>query len=209
MDTFQLILLGAAIALYPLPLSAYILLLGSKNGVRKGLGYTLGWVVVLAVICYVTIVVTGPAPPRSHTAPSTALLVVQILAGTGLLILAWRQRGRVRTTKPKPKWQQNLDRVGMLGAAGISFLLQPWLSIAAGAAAASQSDRIGPVVAFGLLASSTYLVMQAFATIRPQETTARLQGLDQWIDDHHNGVLIVLYVALGLWLIAKAATALS
>jgi hypothetical protein len=207
--TFQLFLLAFAIALDPLPLPAYILMLGSKNGVRKGLGFTIGWVLLLAIIAFVTIEITGGAPPKDDTEPSNFLLIVQIVAGVALLFLAWRQRGKIRKPKPKPKWQQNLDKIGFLGAAGIAMLLQPWVTIAAGAAAVSQSDKVWAVVLYVLIASSTYLVMQTFAQLKPEATMARLSGFTQWLEDHHNAAVIVLYVFIGVWLISKAASSLA
>lgn len=209
MTAFQLILLAFAIALDPLPLPAYILLLGSANGIRKGRGFTIGWCLTIATICYVTVAITGTAPPRADTEPSTVLLIVQVVCGVALLILAWRQRGKVRKVKAKPKWQKNLDRLGLAAAAGIAFLLQPWFATAAGAATVAQSDQVGTVVVFGIIASSSYLVMQGFAEIKPTATMAGLQGLNQWVEDHHNAAVIVLYVFVGLFLISKAASALA
>lgn len=212
--TLNLILISAAIALDPLPLGAYILILGSKNGIRKGLGFLIGWLLCLGVIIAATLLLTGGRPPKPNTAPSNALLVVQIVAGIALLYLAWHQRRKgARPPKPKPKWQTNLDRLNAFAAAGVAALLQPWVMAGAGAASVAQadlsktSDLIG-VIIYAVLATSTYLVMQTFAMLRPQATMERLQGLNQWINDHRDPALIILYTVLGLWLVGKATAAL-
>lgn len=211
--TIDLILLGAAISLDPLPLGAYILLLGSRNGTRKGFGFTAGWVLCLAAVSTVTLLVTGGRPPRPNTAPSTVALVVQIVAGAALLAMAWRQRRRVSAPKPEPRWQSNLDRLNVFAAAGIAALLQPWVMVGASAATLAQLDLAKPaqlaaVVVFGVLATSSYLTMQAFAILRPATTLTRLQGLNQWINDHRNSALVAVYVIVGLWLIGRAGSAL-
>ena len=46
MDIVTLIIIAVAIALDPLPLVPFILLLSSKRGVRKGAAFLFGWFVV-------------------------------------------------------------------------------------------------------------------------------------------------------------------
>ena len=45
MMTLDLILIGLAITLDPLPLTAYLVLLPSKRGVKKGAAFIFGWLV--------------------------------------------------------------------------------------------------------------------------------------------------------------------
>jgi Sap, sulfolipid-1-addressing protein len=212
--TFDLILLGLAITLDPLPLGPYILLLGSRNGVRKCFGFIGGWVLCFVTIVVLTLVVTGGRPPRPNTAPSNAALVVRIVAGAVLLALAWRQRRRPATPRKEPRWQAHLDRVGPVAAAGIAVLLQPWVMIGAGAATLTQADlaQAEAVIAVSLycvLATSSYLVMQSFAVLRPEATLSRLVGLNDWLDTHRSSALIVLYCVVGAWLIGKSVAALT
>lgn len=211
--TLDLILIAAAITLDPLPLGAYILVVGSKNGISKGLGFTLGWLACLGVIIAATLLLTGGRPPKPNTAPSTFALVVQVVAGAALLALAWRQHTHTGRPKAEPKWQKNLDRINAPAAAGIAVLLQPWVMAAAGAATVSQADlsngsEVAAVVIYGVLASASYLVMQTYVMTRPTAAMARLQGLNQWIDDHRDPAVIILFTLLGLWLIGKGTAAL-
>jgi Protein of unknown function (DUF2910). len=108
MVTLDLVLIGVAIALDPLPLSAFLILLPSKRGVRKGAGFIFGWLVSLAIVVAVTVLATGNNPPKQNTAPSLAALAVKIAIGVGLIAIAVRQRRRMgQPKKPKkpPKWQ--------------------------------------------------------------------------------------------------------
>ena len=53
--TLNLILIGLVIAIDPLPLTAFMVVLASKNGVRKGAAYVFGWLVSLAIVVTVTV----------------------------------------------------------------------------------------------------------------------------------------------------------
>jgi hypothetical protein len=46
----DLVLIGLAIALDPLPLTAFIVILLSRRGLRKGAAFGFGWLVSLAIV---------------------------------------------------------------------------------------------------------------------------------------------------------------
>jgi hypothetical protein len=211
----DLILIGAAIALEPVPLTGYILLRSTEGGNWKGYGFILGWILTLALIVVLTMALTGGKPLKNESAPSTATLIVKILLGCGLLVLAWRQNARRgRSAGATPSWMVKLDRVNFAGAMGASFLLQPWLLVAAGAVTATAADLSEPttvavLVGYCILATSTYLVMQAYGVISPERARSRLDGFRQLLTDHRDQVIIVLCVVIGLWLIGKSAYTLA
>lgn len=208
--TFDLLLIAVAISVEPIPITGYILLLGSRGGTRKGWGYLAGWVGCFVVVLAAAALLTGGKPPRQHTAPSTAGLIVRIILGLGLLGLAWRQRRLTGRPRKEPKWQKGLDKLGVPAAAGLAVLLQPWGLVAAGAVIATKADMssaatIATLIAFILIGTSSYLIMQISAVRRPEATALRLAGLREWIDSHRDAVLVVLYVGVGLWLVAQSA----
>src|ERR1041385_5952145 len=105
----DLVLIGLAIALDPLPLTAFIVVLPSRRGVRKGAAFVFGWLVSLAIVVAITVLVTGNDPPKSNTVPSLAALAVKIAIGVVLVAIAIRHiRGRGQPKKP-PKWQAHVD----------------------------------------------------------------------------------------------------
>ncbi len=66
----DLLLIGLAIALDPLPLTSFVVVLPSKRGVRKGAAFLFGWLVSLAIVVAVTVLATGNNPPNITVAVS-------------------------------------------------------------------------------------------------------------------------------------------
>jgi len=61
----NLVLIGVAIALDPLPLTAFLVVLPSRRGVVKGAAFVSGWLVSLAAVVAITVAATGNNPPRA------------------------------------------------------------------------------------------------------------------------------------------------
>lgn len=68
----ELVLIGLAIALDPLPLTAFLVVLASKRGMRKGASFVFGWLISLAIVVTVTVLATGNNPPQPNTSSSLA-----------------------------------------------------------------------------------------------------------------------------------------
>jgi len=79
----NLLLIGLAVTLDPLPLTAFMVVLPSERGVRKGAAFVFGWLVSLAIVVAITVLATGNNPPEPQTAPSLASLAVKIVIGAG------------------------------------------------------------------------------------------------------------------------------
>jgi threonine/homoserine/homoserine lactone efflux protein len=206
----DLVLIGLAIALDPLPLTAFLIVLPSKRGVRKGAAFVFGWLVSLGIVVTVTVVATGNNPPKPNTAPSLADLAVKIAIGVILVAIAVRQRRRMgRPKKPKkaPKWQAHVDNMSPWFAMGLACALQPWVLISAGAATVveaklSSTESYLALFLFCVLASASYLAMEIYAGFRPGQSQAFLARLRTWIDTRTDQVIIWGSLILGLWLIA-------
>jgi Sap, sulfolipid-1-addressing protein len=210
--TLDLILIGLAITLDPLPLSAYMILLAAKGGVRKAAAFIFGWLASLAIVVAVTVLATGNSPPKSSTAPSLAALAVKIAIGAGLLGIAVRQRrkmGRPKKPKKPPKWQAGVDNMSPWYAIGIAPLLQPWGLIAAGAATVTQAhvSSVESALAlffFCVIASASYIVLELYAGFKPDEAQMLLKRIRTWMDTHTDQVIIVGSLILGFWLIGNS-----
>ena len=214
----NLVLIGVAVALDPLPLTAFLIVLPSQRGVRKGAAFVFGWLVSLAVVVTVSVVATGNNPPKPETAPSLATLAVKIALGGVLVVIAIRHRREMRTKprKPKkpPKWQEHVDNMSPWFAMGLAPAVQPWVLIGAGAATvveAKLSSSASYLVLFlyCVLASSTYLAMEIYAVFRPAQSQAFLAGFRTWIDNHTDQAIVLGSLILGLWLIANSLTLIA
>jgi hypothetical protein len=185
----DLLLIGLAIALDPLPLSAFVVVLPSKRGVRNGAAFLFGWLASLALVVTVVLVATGNNPPEPDTVPSLASLAVKIAIGAVLVWFAIRQRRRMRgPKKPKkpPKWQEHVDNMSPWFAMGLAPALQPWTLIAAGAATVMEAK------------------LASYAGFWPDQSRAFLARFRTWMEDHTDRVIIIGCLLLGFWLIASS-----
>lgn len=58
--------------------------------------------------------------------------------------------------------------------------------------------------AFCILASASYLTMEIYAVVRPDQNKAFLDRFRAWIDAHTDQVIIAGGLILGLWFIGKS-----
>jgi threonine/homoserine/homoserine lactone efflux protein len=110
----DLILIGLAV-------TAFMIVLPSRRGVRKGAAFVFGWLVSLAIVVTITVAATGNNPPQPSTAPSLAALAVKIAIGAVLVVIGVRHiraRGRPKPPRKPPKWQEHVDN------------MSPWFAMA-------------------------------------------------------------------------------
>ena len=208
----NLVLIGLAVALDPLPLTAFLVILPSKRGTVKGAAFVFGWLVSLAIVVTITVVATGNNPPKPSTAPSLAALAVKTALGAVLVVIGVRHiraRGRPKPPKKPPKWQQHVDTMSPWFAMALAPTLQPWALIGAGAATVVQAklsswEDFLALFLYCVLASSSYLAMEIYAVVRPDQTQAFLARFRTWIDDHTDQVIIIGSLLIGFWLIGDS-----
>jgi threonine/homoserine/homoserine lactone efflux protein len=209
---FELLLIGLVITLEPIPLTAFILVLASKGGVRKGAAFIFGWLVSLAIVVAVTVLATGNKPPAPSTAPSLAALAVKMLIGAALLFIAvrqWRKMGQPKKPKKTPKWQTGIDNMSPWYAMALGPFTQPWGLVAAGVAVIVEAklsswEDYFALFLFCIVATAVYLVLEIYAGFRPENAQAFLARVRTWIDTHTDQVIIVVSLVLGFWLVGKS-----
>ena len=205
----DLLLIGLGITLEPFPLIAFLLILSSKKGTRKGLAFILGWLACLVVVIAGVIVVTGGKPPAQNTAPSVAVDAIKLAVGVALILIGtrkWRRRGR--PTKP-PAWMARLDSLSVWAAVGLAIFLQPWTLVAAGAATVSEAELSSAqsylaLMGFCLLATGSFLALELHAVFAPAAAKARLERMRRWLDSHRDQMIVVVALLLGFWLAGKS-----
>jgi hypothetical protein len=208
----DLIIIGLAITLEPIPLTAFLLILLSKDGTKKGAAFIFGWLLSLAIVVALTVLVTANKPPKPNTAPSLAALAVKILIGVILILIAVRQRrrmGRPRPPKKQPKWQTGLDNMSPWFAIALAPLTQPWGLVAAGVAVIVEAkltswENYVALFLFCVVATAVYIVLELYAGFRPERAQAFLGSVRTWIDTHTDQVIIIVSLVAGFWLIGKS-----
>jgi threonine/homoserine/homoserine lactone efflux protein len=208
----NLLLIGLAVTLSPLPLTAFLVVLPSARGVRKGAAFVFGWLVSLAVVVTVTVVATGNNPPKPATVPSLAALAVKIALGVVLVVIGVRHiraRGRPKPPKKPPKWQAQVDSMSPWFAMGLAPMLQPWVLIGAGAATVVEAKLSSwqtylALFGFCVLASASYLAMEIYAVARPAQTQVLLARFRTWIESHTDQAIIAGSLIVGFWFITDS-----
>jgi hypothetical protein len=209
----DLVLFALGIALQPFRLSAFILILSTKGGTKKGLGFILGWLACLVLVIALVVLVTGGKPVRFRTIPSTMVLIIKLALGIALIAIAavqWWQRNRPRRA---PAWLARLDTMSPWTAAVIAAIMQPWTLVAAAAVTAAEARLSSAgdyfaLVSFCLLATSSFIVLELYAAFAPA-ASARLAALRSWLDVHENEVTIIVCLVLGVWLAGQSIRLLA
>ncbi len=210
MVALDLLIIGLAVTLEPIPLTAFILVLSTDRGPRNGAWFIAGWILSLAVIVAAVVLITGGKPPAPSSEPSTAVLSIKILLGTALVLFGvWRLRHSGRPRKA-PSWMAKLDHLSGWTAAGLGILIQPWPLVAAGAATVAQlhvatvADYL-LLIAFCLLCTASYGALEIHVLLAPELAHQRLEGIRSWIDTHRDQAIVVLSLLVGFWLIADSS----
>lgn len=205
----DLLLVGLGIALEPLPLTAYVLVLSAENGTRKGLAFIIGWLTCLVLVIAVVFVATENNPPKPRTAPSDAALAVRLAAGLILIVIALRTRRRAGQPRKPAAWASRVNQLSLLSAAGLGAFLQPWTLVAAGAAIIAQAKLTDAgsslvLVLYCLLATSIYLYLELYAMFATGRADARLTQVRGWLNTHQDQMIIDVCLVLGIWLVGRS-----
>ncbi|MFD5506538.1 GAP family protein [Streptomyces sp. NPDC127051] len=204
----DLVVIGTAITLGPLHNSAFILLLSSRRGARKGLAFLLSWLVDLVAVIACVLLLTGGVPPALHSAPSTAVTCAKLVIGVGLVLYGAHRRRRPPRPHGPPRWAARVDGASLATAAGLAWLLQPWALVGAGAATVVAADLSSvadwlALTGYCLLATLSLVVMEMYTVWAPQAAGAKLNALRSWLAHHQEQLVITLSLLVGLWLVAR------
>ncbi|MFE9934027.1 GAP family protein [Streptomyces sp. NPDC005533] len=204
----DLVVIGLAITLGPLHNSAFILLLSSQRGVRKGLAFLLSWLANLVVVIACVVLLTGGEPPARHSAPSTAAASAKLAIGLGMVLYGAHRRRRPPRPHGPPRWTARVDGASLVTAAGLAWLLQPWALVGAGAATVVAADLSSladwlALTGYCLLATLGLIVMEMYTVWAPAAAGARLDALRRWLEQHQEQLIVTLSLLAGLWLAAR------
>ncbi|WP_030315513.1 GAP family protein [Streptomyces sp. NRRL B-3229] len=222
----DLVVIGLAITVFPLSVTAFVLVLSTRGGVWKGLVFILAWLACFVAVIAAVLLTTGGKPPAPHSPPSSASSAVKLAIGVGLVGYGWyrhrsrrRKRAGAASTSDRRHTSSGglmarLDRISLWTAAGLAPLLQPWGLVAAGAAtvvSADLSHSSSYLALFGyvLLATSSLLAMETYMTFAPDSAGVRLDRLRVWITTHQEQALVTVALVAGLFLVSRSIAQLT
>ncbi|MGQ4399409.1 GAP family protein [Streptomyces hayashii] len=205
----DLVVIALAIAVFPLSVTAFVLVLAARRGLWKGLAFVLAWLACFVAVLAAVLLTTGGKPPTPRSAPSTVSTAVKLAVGLALLWYGMRRRRRGPRPRPTGGMMARLDRISLWQAAALGPLLQPWGLVAAGAATVVDADLSHAssfVALFGycLLATSGLLTMEVYAALAPEASRVRLGRLRLWLKTHQEQALVVLLLGVGLFLVGRS-----
>ena len=214
--------LAVAVAIFPVPVIAVVLLLGSDRGRLKGVAFVAAWCVGLAGVGAVVLLVAAGLDPNDEGEP--AAWVNALLLGLGLVCLAyalkqWRGRPRGGEDPPSPTWMRTIDDFtpAKAGGAGLALsALNPKnvLLVAAAAteiagAGLSARREVGVLLLFVLMASLGVLTPVAVALALGERSRESLDRVRTWMARNNAVIMTVLFLLIGAKLVGDAISGFS
>lgn len=213
--------LAVAVALFPVPIVAVVLVLGSDHGRAKGLALVGAWCAGLSLVGAVGLVLAGALDARGDGEPATWVSLV--LLGLGLLLIAlaaksWRGRPRAGDEASMPPWMQSIDRLTTVRATGVGFVLSALnpKNVLLVVAAAAEIAEVGLPAGEQAAALAVFVVLASFGVLTPlvlslalgARAEPLLERVRAWLSLHNAAIMTVLLLVIGAKLIGDAIAAL-
>jgi len=214
--------LAVAIAVFPIPIIAVVLMLGSDRGTAKGFAFVLAWCVGLAAVGAIVLVLAGAVDATDEGEPATWANV--LLLGLGLLAVAaavkqWRSRPRSGEETQVPKWMRTVDdfTIAKAGGAGIALSALNPKNVLLTAAAATEIAEIDLAAGQETVVLLVFVVIASVGVLTPLVLSLALgdrshELLDQgrgWMARDDAVIMTVLLLLLGAKLIGDAVSGFS
>ncbi|MGW6389925.1 GAP family protein [Streptomyces sp. NPDC055103] len=220
----DLLLIGVAITLYPIPVMAFVLVVSAPRGVYRGLAFIVAWLACLVAVIAMVLIFTGGQPPAPRSPPSIVALAATLVIGLGLIVYSEHRRRRSRRDSPSstasPEIKERpggsgrsltsrMDQATGWSAAGLAVLLQPWGMVSAAAATVvkadiSHAESFLALLGFCLLATSSLLAMELYMVFAPEKAQSGLTSLRTWLTRHKDPAIVLICLLLGLWLVGRS-----
>ncbi|CAM5631966.1 GAP family protein [Streptomyces narbonensis] len=215
----DLVFIGLAITLYPLPGMAFVLVVSAPRGLYKGLAFILAWLACLVAVIAMVLLFTGGQPPAPRSPPSFVASVAMLVIGLGLIVYGEHRRrhrhpattgsGPSPTGDSKKSLSSRMNQASAWSAAGLAVLLQPWGMVSAAAATVVKADlshtaSFLALLGFCLLATATLLAMELYMVFAPEKAQHNLIRLRSWLSRHKDQAIVLICLLLGLWLVGRS-----
>jgi threonine/homoserine/homoserine lactone efflux protein len=214
--------LAVAVAVFPVPVIAAVLVLGSERGTAKGLAFVGAWCAGLAAVGAIALVLAGVADASEAGEPATWVDV--LLLGVGLLLVAlavkqWRGRPGAGDETPVPGWMRTIGDFTIAKAGGAGFALSALnpknvlLTVAAAAEIAEvglpAGQQVAVLLGFVLFASAGVLTPLVLSLALGERSREPLDQVRAWMARHNAAIMAVLFLLIGAKLVGDAVSGFS
>ena len=208
--------LAAAVALFPIPVLAIILMLLSPRASTSVPAFLVGWVGGIAAIVLVAALLTGGVVDAAEDQGDDAIGWVRIIIGAVLLLFGlkkWSGRPDANTDPELPGWMSAVGDASPAKALGVGLaltVLNP-KNIALAASAGTAAGSPGLTVAEAIAVGAVFTVVATLGVGLPPlyyalgGASARdnLQAARSWLVANNVLVMTVLMVLIGVVLIGE------
>jgi threonine/homoserine/homoserine lactone efflux protein len=214
--------IAVAVAIFPVPIIAVVLLLSSEQGTAKGLAFVLAWCAGLAAVGAIVLLFAGAVDASEAGEPATWVNVLLLSLGLlllGLAVKEWRARPRANEEALMPSWMRKMDEYTPNRAGGVGFALSALnpknvlLTVAAGAEVASvglpSGQEITVMLVFVLVASAGVLSPLAVSLALGERSRELLDAIKGWMTRNSAAILTVLFLIIGAKLIGDSISGFS
>ena len=218
----EVLTFAVGVAISPVPIIAVILMLFSQRAKVNGPMFLAGWVLALAVVSGVTYVLSDAGDASTSSTASDTLSWGKIVFGALFLLLAarqWRSRPAPGVDHVMPKWMAGIETLSPGKALGLGLLLDGLnpknLLLTIGAATGlaqlglSTTDAVVSLIVFVAVSSLTIAGPVVYYLLGGEHAKAALDELKGWLTAHNAAVMTVLFLVLGVDLIAKGLAPLT
>jgi Sap, sulfolipid-1-addressing protein len=191
-----MVFLGLMASLSPATIVVFVLVLGTAQARVNAIGFLFGWGLSLTIVFAASYALADTGWGRRGDG-RTAVLILEILLGAGLLVASirlWRRETTDPTAPTVPEgstsaagWgtqrlMSRMDSLTPFGAAVVGVLKQPWAITTAAALVLVHNQTTGLLAAIGfalftIASTATVLLMFVYYARYPGEAQTRLADL--------------------------------
>ena len=218
----EVLTFAIGVAISPVPIIAVILMLFSGRAKVNGPVFLAGWVIALAVVSGAAYLLSDAGSASTDSAAADGVSWAQIIFGVLFLLLAgrsWRSGRRREPSRRCPSGWPGIDAFTPARALGLGLLLAGVnpknLLLAAGAGSAlavtgpSTAEAVISLIVFVVLGSLTIAGPVVFYLTGGDRAKTQLDAAKDWLAVHNDAVMTVLFLVLGVNLIAKGIPPLT
>jgi hypothetical protein len=218
----EILTFAIGVAISPAAIIAVILMLFSQRARVNGPLFLAGWVVALGVLAAVVYAISDQSNAATSNSSSDSVSWLKIVLGVSFLLLArreWRNRPAPEAEPETPKWMTGIDTFTPARALGLGALLGAlnpknlFLGIGAAAGLAqlglSTADAVVSLIVFVGVGSLTIAGPVVYYLLGGERARAELDELKGFLRLHNDAVMAVLFLVLGVALIAKGLAPLT